>query len=499
MNARPEAASLGRRNAIFGSAVEWCLARRWPLAVWCGMGAWSVAVFLVARSAYESFSLARFDLGNMVQAVWSTAHGRPLEVTDATGEQIARLGGHVDPILALVTPFWIVAPSPLTLAAVQITAVALGALPVFWLARRHLETERAAGLLALAYLANPWLAWTAQDAIHPKTFAIPLFLYAVWFLDSKRIWAFAAFAVLAAASGELMGLSIAGLGIWYAFARRERKTGAVICVLGLAWSFVALYVVIPAFSGGESQYLGLYEKVGGSPSGIVKTSVTHPGVILSELVGAHELLYLFLLALPLLGSFALAPLLAAVAVPQLFLNAIADADGPTDPRHHYIAGIFPFLFAAAALGLARLPRARRSTGAAAVLLASVAISLLLGPWPGLDRVPIRYEVDASSRHGEVLRHAVSLVPDNAAVAATNKVGAHLSERRYFYSVPILPSRTTWVVLDTHDVWIAYRGYPFLVDRPRSELLAFEERLERSSRWVRVFGDDGVYVFRRTAS
>ena len=40
----------------------------------------------------------------MVQAVWSTAHGRPLETTDVTGIQFSRLGAHVDPILAVFTP-----------------------------------------------------------------------------------------------------------------------------------------------------------------------------------------------------------------------------------------------------------------------------------------------------------------------------------------------------------------------------------------------------------
>ena len=42
----------------------------------------------------------RFDLGNMVQAVWSTAHGHPLADHDLRGEQVSRLGAHFDPILA---------------------------------------------------------------------------------------------------------------------------------------------------------------------------------------------------------------------------------------------------------------------------------------------------------------------------------------------------------------------------------------------------------------
>ncbi len=60
--------------------------------------------------------------------------------------------------------------------------------------------------------AYPWLAWNALDAIHPVTLAMPLFLFALWFLDTDRIWAFAGCAVLAAMCGELIGYPARGSG-----------------------------------------------------------------------------------------------------------------------------------------------------------------------------------------------------------------------------------------------------------------------------------------------
>src|SRR6186997_2766254 len=93
----------------------------WVVVVWVAMFGWATTLFFAMRDLYLDVRLARYDLGNMTQAVWSTAHGRVLEVTDGvTGEQLTRVGQHVDPILAALTPFWIVAPSPMTLVAVQI-------------------------------------------------------------------------------------------------------------------------------------------------------------------------------------------------------------------------------------------------------------------------------------------------------------------------------------------------------------------------------------------
>ena len=122
------------RERSTSSAVATVRDRSWAIAVWGAMAVWSVVLFVVVREGFVGFRVGRFDLGNMVQAVWSTTQGRPLEVTHgATGEQMVRLGGHVDPFLVLLAPAWVAWPSPLVLGLAQIVAVSSGALPVFWL------------------------------------------------------------------------------------------------------------------------------------------------------------------------------------------------------------------------------------------------------------------------------------------------------------------------------------------------------------------------------
>ena len=95
------------RNGV----IEGLRLRLWPrdvagsmLVVWSGMVVWAVVFAGLAAARHAAFESFRFDLGNMTQAVWSTAHGRPLEMTDSAGEQIVRLGSHVDPLLMLFAP-----------------------------------------------------------------------------------------------------------------------------------------------------------------------------------------------------------------------------------------------------------------------------------------------------------------------------------------------------------------------------------------------------------
>src|SRR6266516_3775971 len=116
------------------------------------VAAYAAGFAALSALRHDAFVTGRFDLGNMVQAVWSTAHGHPLRMTDLHGDQISRLAAHVDPILVLFAPLWWIWPSPHLLLVTQALVVAVGAVPVFLLARKHLGSGRAGLGFAIAYL-----------------------------------------------------------------------------------------------------------------------------------------------------------------------------------------------------------------------------------------------------------------------------------------------------------------------------------------------------------
>jgi uncharacterized membrane protein len=119
------------------------------------IAAFAAGFSALAQIRHVALWSGRFDLGNLTQAVWSTAHGHLLQITDLQGRQISRLGAHFDPIVAGLAPLWRLWPDPRLLLLVQAAAVALGAVPVFLLARKHLRSEWGGLAFALAYLLYP--------------------------------------------------------------------------------------------------------------------------------------------------------------------------------------------------------------------------------------------------------------------------------------------------------------------------------------------------------
>jgi uncharacterized membrane protein len=464
--------------------------RRLLAAAICAYAAGFAALSTLRHLAFET---GRFDLGNMVQAVWSTAHGDLLGITTLRGTQTVRFAAHVDPILALFAPLWLLWPSPSMLLTVQAAAVALGALPVFWLARKHLGDERAGIGFALAYLVYPATQWLTLSEFHPVALACPLLLYAFWYLDEDRLASFAAFALLAAATKEEIPLVVAGLGAWYALTRRRWLVGGTIALLGVAWTAVAVGLVIPHFNdGSEPSFYGRYEEVGGSAGGIARTVVTDPLTIARVALDARGVSYLAQLLVPLGLVPIAAPLALLPALPELALNLLSATRTQTSIHFHYTAALIPILFAAAVMGAKRL---RRRQLAPALLVLGLTSNFVLGAVPVWSLVPGGEDLQSGSydvdNHDRITRQALDLIPADAVVSASNSLGAHLSARRRVLSFPHLLD-AEWVAADETSPGYADRIAPVAYARALA-------RLRRDRRFRLVFERDGVLIFRRAPS
>src|SRR5207302_6039601 len=138
-----------------------------------------------------------------------------------------------------------------------------------------------------------------------------------------RLVPFAIVALVACTTKEEIGLVVAGLGVWYAIARRRWATGGLVAAGGVLVSALAIYVVVPHFNGAASSFYSRYSEVGGSAGGIVKTAFTHPLRLASHAFDGHGLHYLGELVLPLGALCVLAPAALIAAIPELVLNLLS--------------------------------------------------------------------------------------------------------------------------------------------------------------------------------
>jgi uncharacterized membrane protein len=451
--------------------------------LWATSALYALVMLSFACARYFAFQYSRLDMGDMAQAVWSTAHGHFLETTTGAGQQMVRLGIHTDVFLAFLAPLWRVWPSPITFLALEAVAVTSGAFPVFWLARKHLASERAALFFALAYLLYPATQFNTfpETGFHAVSLAIPLLLFAIWFLDEGRLLAFAFAGLLAATTKEEVGLAVGLMGIWYGLRNGRRAVGVTIFVLGLAITVFNTVVVLPHFDHGAYAFDDYYAATGGTPRGILHTLVTNPAAIANTVGTGPKLLYVLLLLAPFLGLWLFEPLLILCAVPDLALNVLSTHPAQTSIQHHGDAVIVPVVVAASVFGLARIGRQlhRLSFYVLAAVAAITFYSPLLAATGNLA------QANPSNPVHRAKAHAISLIPASAAVSATNQLGAYVSARTRITLFPVIAG-DNWVIVDRFDPTM-----------PRGPLSRAISRLGHSPAWTLVYSSRGVMVFAKT--
>jgi uncharacterized membrane protein len=483
------------------------LFRRCAWYVLAGAVAFAVVFALLAWLRYRAYYGGRFDLGNMVQAVYNTAHGRFLEITTAGPEprQMSRLGSHVDPILAAFALPWLAWPSPVMLLALQSAIVATVAWPAYRLGTRVTRDPRAGALLAGALLLYPALGYGVLNEFHPVTLATPLLLFAFLYLEEDRWWRALSFLILAALCKEEIPLVLAAMGAYFALRKRSWRP-LVLTALALAYFAFAIWVVIPHFNEGPSPFVDRYSAYGGSAGEVVRTVLTDPVQVGGDLFSLGNLEYWAELLWPFGFVSLLSPMTLLIAAPEYLLNGLSTQIWQRSIQFHYTAAEIPFLFAAAVLGLMRLwrwlgggfrrPEARmrgellqRRDLALLVFLVALVGNYVLGPLPfSLPGAHYAGSSFARAGHAKVLDEAVATIPDGAVVSVNNNVGSHLSARREVYVFPEYAGAEYVIVDETR---------PGFYDRLNASMHeAVVGRLVLDQRYQSVYARDDVYVFKR---
>ena len=442
---------------------------------------------LAAVLHYVVFQTAHADLGSMAQAIWNTLHGHPLEATSLAGHQVNRLGFHVDPFLLLFAPLFWIWSSPLLLPLVQAVAVASGALPVFWLARKHLGSPRAGAHFAFAYLLYPatqFNAFTVAAGFHPLSMAVPLVLYAVWFLDEDRLLAFLLMALLACTTNEEIPLAVGCLGIWYAVRKGRRLFGFSVFVVGLAVTLFDFTWVIPHFSpNGVDPFAGRYRAVGETPAGSLTSSSpirwrsctpSRPG---TRPPSSRCCWSRFSGSVCWSHCYSSAPSLAS---PSTCFRAGATQTSISyedTAAHRSVRRRGSHLRRSAVQGTSRSALALDACGRAAVVAVYSPIFSLSNDVQALGSPLVAAKT-----------HALDLVPDGVPVSASDQLGGHLSERRYSYTFPIV-GQSRWIVVDINDP-----TYGDAWDYKR-----IVRKYEADKAWRIVFLSHGICVLHRSSN
>lgn len=481
---------------------------RWlpPLCAGLLIVGYAAFVSYLALLDHRNLGTHVYDLGIYDNIFWRTVNGDFLGCSYCkTGKHMS---AHFDPIIAILSPIYMLNPRAETLLVLQSVWLSLGAIPLYLLARRRLQNPWFGVLLVATYAMYPALHGVNLFDFHSLTLVVPSLIWAIYFIDigaKVRYWLIL---VLILLTREDMSLLACFLGA-YAIISRRPYTGLVTIVVSLGYlAFAKLEMMndpgLMMAGGKESMsYVFFYEDMiphrDEGLKGLVISLVTNPGFVLKVLFFEKKVFFF----LALLGPLLFLPFVAGRKVVMMVYGAIFL--GLASRRHvyslhfQYSSVLFPILMASLPDAIARAsgsrvvtalgipPRRLAWTLAWTCLLATSLTSVKFGAfvpndsfkagWNSIVRAP---KQDRKDRYAKV-RELIDSLPEDAAISSTSALGPHLSNREHVYK------------------WPSYRDADYLLLHSSKFNKKDKRRLERLTRrgeFRRIDGGLGVELFER---
>lgn len=449
-----------------------------------------IALMIVYSAYFSAYSIQRHntfrthasDMGQMDQALWNTLHGHLLEDTRPDGHQAPRLTDHVEPIFLVVPFVFLLYDGIESLFVLQSIVIALGALSIFWIAKRRLKNDWAAIAFAAIYLLFPALQAANLAEFHAVTFAPAPLLFAFNYAQERAWKRFALFALIALMVKEEIALPVFAMAVWAAaqssgdnrqssnksfvfqvsrFTVRIPVIPAVIAALSLAWFAIALFVIVPRFApSGRSVYVGRYT--------CASQALREPLAAIPNLIGCVVVRAKIEYVIALLASVGfialLDPLTLLIGAPSLVLNLLSSFPAQYSGTYHYSAPAAPYFVLAAIGGAGMLSdlvmrRLVRSSQIAIRNIQSRALAIVVIPvffialgyhaLAGYTPFGGEYFWPEITPHQQLLARFLKQIPNDVPAMTTSSLFPHLSHRRLLYrfgQLPI-PDGTQYILLD----------------------------------------------------
>jgi len=390
---------------------------------------------------WANYQYRSFDLAYYVQAIWQLVHGR----FEGSVEGVPLLGNHVEPIILLVAPVFLLVRHPMVFVFFQNAALAAMAPLAFRIGRRLGLGSVSASLLAAALLLTPATGYVALHEFHPEALAAPCLLFMIDARLRQSLRAHWLWFIAVLACKENMALLLGAYCAVHIVLERKRPLAELRLwyvwplTLAILWFVLCTKVITPALNAGNIDYLALYERLGTSTGDILFKSFTEPQRIFGALwqaISNGNLLWGLLL--PFLGLPLLRPRWLIIAAPIVLQHLLSWRSSEWQIYFHYAAPLLPLFWIALAQAVAAMTRANRFPGWVhfgipfLVVAACLAMQIALGPigdiiasiteWRSVK--PDRDRKDA----------LLSLIPPSASVVAPLPYLSHLAMRENLYSL-----------------------------------------------------------------
>jgi len=427
---------------------------------------------------HATFHSNACDMALCDQIVSNILHGKGPYITFLNKNY---LNEHLSLIFFLLAPFYLIYDSPETLLIIQALFLALGALPIYLLAKHVIKDKLSALIFSFIYLISSQLLEAIFFDFHLESF-IPFFLIFAFYSGLKKHYiCYFICMILAFLVREDVALYGIAIGLYFLIVEKNRKIGIVTTLAGIIWFGLVIRYIRHGVLETRYTYLGT------DFSSILKTIILNPFVPLKHIFinsGLPALKLFFKMGF--LPFFNL-PTLALSFFP-LSTTMLSNYTSQYTLYAEYSIPVLTFLYIGSVYGFAKISNfswQHREIKLRNLILFMIILINIFCLFRFIYRVDKRWFV--KDTHVEIGSIALSKISEGVSVSAQTNFLPHLSRHEKNYLFPNI-NDAEYIIIDTKG-----NKWPLGKD----EYFRKVREVQKNKTYNTIYSNDGIIVFKRS--
>lgn len=414
---------------------------------------------------YLTYSSPNFDLGLFSQMFHYMSSDLSMKTTSERDVLLSHFCVHISQIFYCILPLYMLYKSAATLQFAQALVIGLAVFPLAGICR-HLKLSRfETALFCIAYLLYPVVSGGCFYDIHENIF-LPLCIFTLLYYCEKESWiGIIISTVFLLGVKEDAAVYAVCIGLYTLFYKKMYKKSIFIIVISGLY-FIFTTELLSKIGEGVMSYRfdNMIYGGGGSMVGIIRTVITNPAYILTQIMQQEKIEFIIQTLAPLcfMPLFSKKWYRFIFFIPYVLFNLMSDYQYFHSIYFQYVFGSGALLFYLSVRNVADIDIKLRSRIIPMVTVASSLFFITLVS--GKVEKYYNYYSDKYERSiYKVLDEAVSSVPENASVTATTFLCPALSNRDVLYELYYTDkeSETEYTVLDLRVATTEYNVNTYL--------------------------------------
>lgn len=342
------------QNKIFSLNLESQLRK-----VWIGVVIYTIFFTIVSIGQHYAINTLSHDLGLFDQLIWNVLQGRIGQTSLSNGSIFKE---HLVLIIIPLSSFFLIFNGPEILLFLQSIFFALPAIPLYLISVKKFKSPIAGFAFAISYLfcsfnhnANLW-------NFTPFVFIIFFVIFGFYLiLDTKKLKQLLGVIcfIIAFSCREDVSLYVLPLSVLIFFREKEKKVGAVLFVVSIAWFIVSNKIIMPGLNPLNERYniIALkYGWLGDSITSVILTAITHPLKVIKYIFTIDKVQIILRLFLPLAFLNLFDIWSVGLIVLPLCANLLSTMGHQRTMQFQYPIHIIPFVYIGAIYGAETVSR-----------------------------------------------------------------------------------------------------------------------------------------------